>query len=204
MDIFFQAFITLFVVVDPLGTAAVFSSLTKGLDEKATRNIAIKAAVIAIILLLAFGFGGNALLTHLGISEPAFRIAGGLLLFVTAFRMLMGFHDPDHLESEGTTYKDRTDIAIFPLSIPFLAGPGCMTAMMLMMIHAPDFEGKVFASTAMVIVQIIAMICMLGAAKLVKLFGASGSSLLARVMGILMAAMSVQFIADGWRELFLG
>ena len=128
MDIFLAAFITLFVIIDPLGTSAVFPSLVKNYSPHKVRLIAFKAAIVSSILLISFGIGGQVLLHYLGISIPAFRIAGGLLLFVTGFRMIMGFHDQDHMESGKSVYSDKSDIAIFPLAVPLLAGPGSMTA----------------------------------------------------------------------------
>ncbi|MCB9987815.1 MAG: MarC family protein [Rhodospirillales bacterium] len=202
MDIFLPALVTIFVVVDPLGTAAVFSALLSGQDVSTARKTAFRASITAAGLLVAFGLMGDALLHHLGISIGAFRIAGGLLLFVTAFRMLMGFHDPDQLESEETAYSDRTDVAIFPLSIPLLAGPGAMTASILHMTAVHTIEGKVLVIIAIVAVQLIALFSMLGADRLVRLFGPSGSSLLARIMGVLMAAMAVQFMIDGAAQTF--
>ena len=202
MDVFFQAFVTLFVVVDPFGTAAVFSSLGKDLDKKQAVKTALRAVFIAIVLLLGFGFGGDVLLAQLNVSVPAFQIAGGLLLFVTAFRMLMGFHDPDQLEAEEGVYKERSDLAIFPLAIPLLAGPGSMTAAMLLMVSVSAMADKALVGLSIVVVQVLAFICMIMATHLVRLFGASASSLLARIMGVLMAAMAVQFIADGAKVLF--
>jgi multiple antibiotic resistance protein len=201
MDIFIHSFVLLFVIVDPIGTAAVFSALARGLDQKASARIALRAVAIGITLLLLFGLGGNYLLQQLGISLGAFRVAGGMLLFVTAFRMLMGFHDPDTLQSERSTYKDRSDIAVFPIAIPLLAGPGCLTAVMLSMTATHVPLDKAFVALAVVVVQLIALACMLMADRLVRLFGPSGSSLLARIMGVLMAAMAVQFIADGLKML---
>jgi multiple antibiotic resistance protein len=202
MDIFLQTFITLFVVVDPLGSSAVFSALVRNRTAEESRRIAFKAVFLGILILLMFGFLGNALLGHLGVSIPAFRIAGGLLLFVTAFRMLMGFHDPDHISSDKSAYADKTDIAIFPLAIPLLAGPGCMTAVMLHVTETANMTDKGWVALAIVAVEICALFSMLFANRLVRVFGASGSSLLARIMGILMAALSVQFIVDGVKAIF--
>lgn len=202
MEIFLSSFITLFVVVDPIGVAAVFASLVRKQKPEASRKIAIQAAIIATLILIAFGLLGNALLAHLHVSVSAFRIAGGLLLFVTAFRMLMGFHDPDQLESEEGSYKDQSNLAIFPLSIPLLAGPGCMTAVMLHMTTIESMMDKTLVIGSVVAVEILALIAMLTANKLVSIFGEAGSSLLARIMGILMAAMAIQFIADGILGLF--
>lgn len=123
LDLFFAAFVSLFVVVDPFGTAAVFISLTKGQDKDAQFRIA-KAVMLSILLLVLFGLAGHALLTQMGVSLDALKVAGGALLFVTAFRMIMGYHDPDQLQSEKSTYGKSDDIAVFPLAIPCWPGRG--------------------------------------------------------------------------------
>lgn len=197
MDIFLAAFITLFVIIDPIGTSTVFPALVRHHSPEQIRTIAIKAALVSCIILSLFGLGGGPLLAYLGISIPAFRIAGGLLLFVTGFRMIMGFHDQDQIESEKTVYSDKTDIAIFPLAIPLLAGPGSMTAVLLHMTTAQAWSDKVLIIVAIFTVEVIALVSMLGAEKLVRFFGPTGSNLLARLVGILMAAMAVQFMIDG-------
>lgn len=200
MDIFLAAFITLFVIVDPLGTSAVFPSLVKGQSPQMVRFIALKASLVAVSILILFGIGGEALLHYLGISIPAFRIAGGLLLFVTGFRMIMGFHDPDQIESENSVYSDRSDVAVFPLAVPLLAGPGSMTAALLHMTTASTVTDKGMIVAAIILVEIIAFVSMLGAERLVRFFGPTGSTLLARLIGILMAAMAIQFIIDGFHQ----
>lgn len=202
MDIFLAAFITLFVIVDPLGTSAVFPSLVRNYKAPQVRLIAFKAAIVSSCILILFGIGGQALLTYLGISIPAFRIAGGLLLFVTGFRMIMGFHDQDQVESEKNVYNDKSDVAIFPLAVPLLAGPGSMTATLLHMTKAETFTDKGMIIAAIFAVQLIALVSMLGAERLVRFFGPTGSTLLARLVGILMAAMAIQFLIDGIRQIF--
>ncbi len=203
MDIFLAAFITLFVIIDPLGTSAVFPSLVKNYSPHKVRLIAFKAAIVSSILLISFGIGGQVLLHYLGISIPAFRIAGGLLLFVTGFRMIMGFHDQDHMESGKSVYSDKSDIAIFPLAVPLLAGPGSMTATLLHMTKAENFLDKGMIIAAILVIQTIALVSMLGADRLVRFFGPTGSTLLARLVGILMAAMAIQFLIDGLQEISL-
>ncbi len=202
MDIFLAAFITLFVIVDPLGTSAVFPALVRHYSLSQVRLIAVKATVISSLLLIIFGIGGESLLHYLGISIPAFRIAGGLLLFVTGFRMIMGFHDQDQLESEKNIQKDTSDLAIFPLAVPLLAGPGSMTATLLHITNADSFFDKGMVVVAIIAVELIALASMLGAERLVRFFGPTGSNLLARLVGILMAAMAIQFLIDGIREVF--
>ena len=201
-DLFLSAFVSLFVVVDPFGSAAVFAALSQSMDSATRKKTALKAVLIASAILIVFSVVGQPLLDRMAISLPAFRIAGGLLLFVTAFRMIMGFHDPDQLNSERTAYKDRSDIAVFPLAIPLLAGPGTMTAMIMFSTaaHGAMEYGQVLG--AAMLVQLIAFACLIGAAALGRFFGPTGYGIITRVMGVLLAAMSVQFISDGLNELF--
>lgn len=202
LEIGLASFVSFFVIVDPLGTSAVFSALTSGAPAQERRMIAVKAFVIATLLLVLFGIGGKFLLLKVGISLDAFRVAGGLLLFVTAFRMIMGFHDKKKLESSENCYSDNSSVAIFPLAIPLLAGPGCMTSVILNMSSTPIFYEKVVVMFAMVLVQILALFAMLTAGKITQILGDSAASLLARLMGILLASLSVQFVADGTKSLF--
>jgi multiple antibiotic resistance protein len=197
-----SAFISLFVVVDPFGTSAVFITLTNRMDDAQRRRIACKAALIAIILLAGFCLIGHVLLDYMSVSLPAFRVAGGVLLFVTAFRMVMGFYDPDQLESGSSSYKDRGDIAVFPLAVPLLAGPGTMTASLMFATAAHSVAGYISVIAMIALVEGIALVSLLSAARLAKFFGPTGNSIIARVMGILLAAMAIQFICDGLKALF--
>ncbi len=192
----------MFVVVDPLGTAAVFAALTRGMDIAAQRRIAVKGVIIAAAILTTFSLVGEMLLHNMNISLPAFRVAGGLLLFVTAFRMIMGLHDPDQINSGKSAYRDRSDISVFPLAIPLLAGPGCMTAITMFATASHNMVeyGEVMVATYLVLG--IALGCLFGAGMLGRFFGPTGYGIITRVMGILLAAMAVQFIADGLLELF--
>jgi len=202
MSSFISAFVAFFVIVDPLGTAAVFAALTGREDAKVSRGIAIRAVIIAICVMLGFAFAGEWILHHMGISLPAFKIAGGLLLFVTAFRMLMGAHDPESLNSDRSAYGDRSHLAIFPLAIPMLAGPGSLTAAILHMSDAGSVSDHLAVALAIIVVEIMGLCFMLMAARIVRVMGSAGSSLLARLMGVLLAAMAVQFIADGINGFF--
>jgi len=201
-DLFISAFVSLFVIVDPLGTSVVYSSLTKGMNSPELYKTAIKAVTIAIAILVVFCFIGQPLLHHLGISMSAFRIAGGLLLFITAFRMIMGFHDPDQLESARQNHSKEDDIAIFPMAIPLLAGPGTITATLMFSTSALSSIELATIIGVVIIVQLIALVSLLLSPQLMKLMGKTGNGVMARIMGILLAAMSVQFIADGFVEIF--
>jgi multiple antibiotic resistance protein len=204
MELFLSPFVTLLVIIDPLGTAAVYAALTAGAMNDEARGMARKATLVATGILLLFGLFGAVLIKQLGISLEAFRIAGGLLLFVIAFRMLMGHHDQNNIESKNSVYSTgaaRGDIAIFPIAIPLLAGPGCMTAMILLTNQAPDTAGKAVVYAAMLTVMVIAYVSMRAAQRIIRVFGAGGIQIIARLMGILLAALAVQFIADGVRGL---
>jgi multiple antibiotic resistance protein len=198
IEIFVNAFITLAVIIDPIGTAAVFCVMTAHYDQPRFRKTALRAAAIAFGLLLFFALFGSILLQKLGISLPAFRIAGGILLFVTAFRMLFGQPQPESIKDEKSSF-DKNDIAVFPIAIPLLAGPGCMTAIILLMSRTHDATENIAVLAALVTVHVVALSCLLAASPIQKWLGDGGVNILARVMGVILAAMSVQFVVDGLR-----
>lgn len=202
IELFIAAFISLFVIVDPIGSASVFAAITKDVEKQQARSIAIKGVIIAASILLIFAFVGEALLHHLGISISAFRVAGGTLLFVTAFQMIMGAQGADQLAADVNSGKSSvSSLAVFPVAIPLLAGPGCMTAVVLHTSDASSLSGAGVVALAVIAVQAIALVTMLMSVKLVGLIGHTGSSIAARIVGVLLAALSVQFIADGIRGL---
>lgn len=202
MELFLAAFVTLFVIADPVGTAAVFATLTQGMTTKESRGIAIKTVIVALSLYAFFGLFGLPLLNEMNVSLAAFRIAGGLLLFVTGFRMIMGRHDAGALHEKDNPYPDRSHIAIFPLAFPLLSGPGCLTALLLMLERTQhEIIPIAWVVLAVVLVQLIALICFFAAEILVKRLGPGVMSIIARVMGILLASMAVQFVVDGAKAL---
>lgn len=200
-DILISALVSFFVIIDPFGSAAVFTSVSKGMDEQTRRRVAFKAVSIAVCLVIIFSMIGEALLSYMGVSISSFRVAGGILLFVTAFRMIMGYHDPDSLDSETTVYKERENIAVFPMAIPILAGPGVMTTGLVFTTAAQNAMDYVYIFGAIIVIELIALVSLLGANKITRFFGETGNSIIARIMGILLAAMSIQLIADGIADL---
>ncbi len=202
IDLFLSAFVSMFVVIDPFGTAAVFAALTRGMDQGLRKATAIKAVVTASLILAGFSLLGEPLMSYMGITVPAFRVAGGALLFVTAFRMIMGFHDPDQLNSGNSAYRDRSDIAVFPMAIPLLAGPGCMTAIIMFSSTSKNAVEYAHVMAATFLVMAIALVSFFCAGLLGRLFGPTGYGIITRVMGVLLCAMSVQFISDGLHQLF--
>lgn len=196
MELFVVAFITLLVIVDPLGNAAVFSGLSAKMKPKDARATAIRATLIAIAVLLFFGFVGKFILTYMGISNEAFKIAGGLLLFYTAFKMVLGGH-----EQSAPDVEDHKNIAIFPMAIPLMAGPGCATAFIILLdeAKAENITAVTYVVAAMFIVEIITLFCLFTATQIKRIMGEGALSIVARVMGIFLAALSVQLILDGIR-----
>ena len=197
MELYLSALVTMFVIIDPLGTAVVFGGLTHDAPRAGQRGIARTAGLVAAGVLVFFGLLGGELLARLGISLNAVRIAGGLLLFVLAFRMLMGQHDHQSLQQPDSVYADRSHLAIFPLAIPLLAGPGSITAMILLNGQARDIFARGMVFAAMATVLVLAIACMLLSSQLKRLLGAGGMVIVARLIGILLAAMAVQFVIDG-------
>jgi len=196
---FISAFTTLFVAIGPVEVAAMFLALTPGLGVRTKRQLAIVAAGVAGAVLLAFALGGLQLLSLIGVGLPAFRTAGGVLLLMTSAEMLLRRHTgltsitaPEEMEA-----KQQPDIAIFPLAIPLTAGPGSMTAIVLLMgrAHMPLAQGMVLL--ALLLNILLTLAAMMMSQALMRVLGTTGVNVVARVSGILLAALAMQFIFDG-------
>jgi len=191
------AFATLFVVIDPPGLVPMFIALTTGMTPEQRRKMALRACVIAAVLLTLFGIAGEAVLGFIGISLPAFRIAGGLLLFLTALDMLFerrtqrreGQHaDPDH------------DPSVFPLATPLIAGPGAIATMILLVGQGGGSWAVTFAVLGLMLAMMVAtFLFLLASPPLERLLGRTGTIVITRLLGMLLAALSVQFVIDGVR-----
>lgn len=197
--LFVSAFIMLFVTADPIGTSAVFSVLTGSYTRAKAAATALQAVLLALGLYAFFGYFGMKVLSYMGITLPAFRLAGGLLLFVTAFRMIMGRHDEDEIASKDSIYPARKNIAVFPLAIPLLAGPGCLTAFLLLLNQVKSHNDTFIVIAALLSVQLIALIAFLLVVELKRILGPGLMTMIARVMGILLASLAVQFVIDAIR-----
>lgn len=203
-DTFLNAFITLFVTADPIGNAPLFLGLTVGLTAAVRRTIAVRASVIAFMILSLFAVTGTAVLDTIGISIDAFRIAGGVLLFVTAFEMIYGARQQRRKQtSNAASAEHAADLAVFPLAIPLLAGPGTISATILLsseMSASPDVKawvGTLSLISVIAAITFVAAIILLAAEALDKYIGATGKLVMTRLLGVLLAALSVQYIADG-------
>ena len=197
-----SSFVTLFVVVDPVGVAVVSLGLTRGLATEARRSIAWRGTAIAGVLLILFGFGGEALLKALGIGLPAFRIAGGLLLFLLSVDMVFarssGIRNPTGPEQAEASH--RHDIAVFPLAFPLLAGPGALTSIVLLMGRAASLADKAGVIAALIAVLALTLAALAFADRVTRLLGVTGANVVARLLGVLLAALATQFVIDGLAE----
>ncbi len=198
-----QAFLTLLVVMDPVGLAPSFVALAGTRTELERSRIAKKASIIAAIIVLGFALVGALLLENLGISLAAFRASGGVLLFLIALDMVFarqsGAKENKDEEAEAQT---RQDISVFPLAIPFMAGPGTLASVMILEGQAKHFAyGAVAIIVVAFVVLVICYFSLRSASYLVKLIGLTGVHVVTRVLGMLLAALAVQYIADGAREL---
>jgi multiple antibiotic resistance protein len=202
IDLFVSSFITFFVVIDPIGVATIFLGMVGRQGVQNPLSLATRASVIGFGLMLIFALVGKGFIESIGISLPAFRIAGGLLLFYLSFRMVLGYHENDMAEASAASKKDRRDIAVFPLAIPLIAGPGGLTVSILMMDRANgDLMSQITVLMALLVVGVMSWFALLSANRMQKFLGQSGVDIVARVLGVLLAALSVQFVADGVRAL---
>lgn len=193
-EIFLNAVVAYFVIMDPLGVSLVFNSLTSPRPASESRNIAIRATALSLFIILGFGFFGTQLLSRLGITIEAFRIAGGLLLFYSAFSMVVR---PD-TSSESDNFEPAGDIIVFPLSIPLIAGPGCLTLTILLFSKAGAVEGGLLSTTlAIFVILLLTLILLFLSRKIARIIGETANSIIKRLLGVLLASLAVQFIADG-------
>jgi multiple antibiotic resistance protein len=206
LDFAISALLTLFVVVDPVGLTPTFLAVTHGLPRAARRSVALRASLIAGAILIGAALIGDWLFRTLGISLAAFRIAGGLLLFAIAFEMLFGVR----MRREGQVAEQAVEehvrnIAAFPLAIPLLAGPGAITATVLLAGRAdgnPLLVGLLIA--VVVVVSAACYVAFIFAGRISRLLGMTGNIVLSRLLGVVLAALAVQFVVDGIRAILAG
>ena len=198
-DYLLNAVVTLFVTIDPPGLAPVFIVLTAGATRSERRSIALRASIIAGAVLVGFALVGEPLIGFLGISLPAFRISGGLLLFVIAFEMVFGRRD-ERKSATAQSSLNRDDlrhVAVFPLAIPLITGPGAISATILLASRAPNAWGVLGLLVIIALLIGACTIVFLGANRLERALGDTGRIVVSRLLGLLLAALAVQFVADG-------
>jgi multiple antibiotic resistance protein len=201
-----SALLTLFVVVDPIGLTPTFLAVTGGLPHAARRSVAVRASIVAGAILAGSALIGDWLLGALGISLAAFRIAGGLLLFSIASEMVLGVRIRRESEAAEQAVEEHVrNIAAFPLAIPLMAGPGAITATVLLAGHA---QGNwLMISLLIAVVVLVAAGCVVAfifASRIAGLLGMTGNIVLSRLLGVLLAALAVQYVVDGVRVILGG
>ena len=203
-ELFLSAFITFFVVIDPPGCAPIYASLTGSAPPAQRRAMAIRAVLVAALILVVFAAFGEGLLGALGISLDSFRIAGGIMLFIIALEMVF--------EKRTQRREDRAqgmidaeeidDVSIFPMAMPMLAGPGSIAAVMLLVSENDGIERSLIVIAALALVLLLTLIALLAAAPLMRMLGHKVEAVITRVLGVLLGALAVQFVVDGLNASF--
>ncbi|MDG1431055.1 MAG: MarC family protein [Paracoccaceae bacterium] len=187
------AFATLFVVIDPIGLTPLFVALTQGEDSAHRRSVALRASTIGFVVLLLFALFGEAVLGFIGISMSAFRIAGGILLLLTALDMLF----ERRTKRREDKVVDLPDPSVFPLATPLIAGPGAIASIILLMGQADGVLGSITVIGVMAVVVALVFVLFIAGGLLEKAIGQTGINVVTRLLGMLLAALSIQFIIDG-------
>ena len=205
-DIAGAAFATLFVVVDPIGLAPIFVALTAGAAPAERRRIAFGSVLIGGAILSVFGLFGEAAIAAIGVGLPAFRISGGVMLFLIALEMLFEKRtarrsrsaqvDPNHPETPDAP-RLETDPTVFPLATPLLAGPGAMASMVLLTSSAETTAQEIAVYICLALVLCVCLAFFLAASLIERALGPTGVNLVTRLFGVLLGALAVQFVLDG-------
>lgn len=198
-DYLLNGFVTLFVTVDPPGLAPIFIALTARMTTEERRKVAVRSTIVAALVLLFFAVAGAKVLALLGISIPAFRIAGGLLLFYIAFEMVFAKRSERKSEQVERPYTDEElrHIAVFPVAIPLIAGPGAISATILAASQAPTTAALVIFLGIIAGVVGVCLAVFLLADRINRFLGETGRVVVERLLGLVLAALAVQFVSDG-------
>lgn len=202
VDAALQAFLTLFVVIDPVGLVPVFVALVGDRSVAAQRSTARRAILISAVLLAAFALIGGPLLAYLGISLAALQVAGGILLFRIAVDMVFAQYRRETTEEEVES-QTREDVSVFPLAIPLIAGPGALASILVLASEAhgnPVDMGLILAMAGLVLLVAWALLRISG--RVAALLGRTGVNVITRILGVILAALAVQLVANGLQELW--
>jgi multiple antibiotic resistance protein len=197
---FITSFVTLFVIIDPIGLTPMFVALTQGMSTKQRRAIAIRATLVSAGILAAFAVFGEALLGFIGISMAAFKIAGGILLLLTALDMLFERRSKRREDTADDEDEDFDDPSVFPLAIPLIAGPGSIATVILLAGTTPGYAGLGLSLAVMLLVLVVTFIFFQAASPLERMLGKTGINVVSRLLGMLLAALAVQFMLNGLKD----
>jgi len=197
-ELFVSALVTFLVVIDPPGCAPIFASVTAGATARHRRTMALRSVGIAAGILLFFGLLGEELLHALGISLSAFRIAGGILLFLIAVDMVFEKRtERRENRAEEVSAREPEDISVFPMAIPMIAGPGSIASIMLLMARSDGLTQSLIVLGALIATLLLTLLCLLLAGPLMRLLGHRMEAMITRLLGVILAALATQFVIDG-------
>jgi multiple antibiotic resistance protein len=198
-NLFLSAFVTFFVVIDPPGCAPIFAGLTRDHPAAQRNAMALRSVAVAAGILLFFALLGEDLLTHLGISLAAFRIAGGIMLFLIALEMVFERRTQrrETRAQEVSADPEHDDISVFPMGIPMIAGPGSIASVMLLMARAEGLQRSAVVLAALGAVLLLTLLALVAAGPLMRLLGHKVEAMLTRLLGVILAALAAQFVIDG-------
>lgn len=204
LDLFFSAFITLFVVIDPPGCAPIYASLTHGAAAAQRRNMAIRAVLVAGVILVIFALFGEKLLGALHIELDSFRIAGGIMLFVIAIDMVFEKRTQRREERAQKIIDtpETEDVSIFPMAMPMIAGPGSIASIMLLVSQNEGLDRALVILGALGAVLAVTLAALVAAGPLMRVLGEKTEAVITRLLGVLLAALAAQFVIDGLRGSF--
>ncbi len=198
IELFISAFITFFVVIDPPGCAPIYAGLTSGALPHQRRAMAIRAVGVAALILLVFALFGEKLLKGLGIELASFRIAGGIMLFLIALEMVFEKRTQRREDRAAkVTPQESEDVSIFPMAMPMIAGPGSIASVMLLMARNDGLERSAVVMLALGANLVLTLVALLAAGPLMRLLGHKIEAVITRLLGVLLAALAVQFVIDG-------
>ena len=201
IELYLSALVAFFVVIDPPGCAPIYAGLTNGASPANRRSMAIRAVVVASIILFVFAAVGEALLNALGVSLSAFRIAGGIMLFLIALEMVFEKRTErrEDRAAKVASTPEVEDVSIFPMAMPMIAGPGSIASVMLMMSRNHGVEKVAVVLAALATILALTLVALLAAGPLMRLLGARIEAVITRILGVLLGALAVQFVIDGIR-----
>ncbi|WP_010161484.1 MULTISPECIES: MarC family protein [unclassified Sphingomonas] len=201
IELFISSLITFFVVIDPPGCAPIYAGLTAGASPAHSRAMAVRAVMVAAGILLVFALFGEALLRGLGISLSSFRIAGGIMLFLIALEMVFEKRTERREDRAAKVANDPEveDVSIFPMAMPMIAGPGSIASVMLLMGRNEGLERSAVVLAALVTILLLTLVALLAAGPIMRVLGAKIEAVITRLLGVLLAALAVQFVIDGVR-----
>ncbi|MCC2980105.1 MarC family protein [Sphingomonas sp. IC4-52] len=201
IELYISALITFFVVIDPPGCAPIYAGLTNRASTVQRRTMAIRAVGVAAAILLVFALFGEKLLKGLGIELASFRIAGGVMLFLIALEMVFEKRTQRREDrAANITPEEAEDVSIFPMAMPMIAGPGSIASVMLLMARNDGLERSLVVLAALGTILLLTLAALLAAGPLMRLLGHKIEAVITRLLGVLLAALAVQFVIDGILE----